>query len=733
MIIRTARLASASLFAIACMIGTGAQAQDASRTGTGGAAGPSAQTAPTDPGATLPADALNGSTGAQPANGAQGGLGDIVVTARKTSENLQRAPVSITAVSGAELQTRGISDAVSLAKILPNANLRTQAVVTQVFIRGIGTRTDLPNFANASAFLYNGVIVQRYGTFGLIYDLDRVESIAGPQGTLYGGSAAGGAVNLYTALPKHDFSGYLQGEYGSFNNVHVTGAQNVAVGDKLSLRGAVDYNRRDSYYKGGGGIASRNYYSAHVAALAKPTDSLTAHIFYTHGHDTGKPVTTVLTNPLPFPNDPYRIPATGAAGQPIDARFTYQNLRNDIVGANIAWNVAGGTLTYVPAYVHFVSDYNYFLGAAANMLQVYDRERQLSQELRFNRTFGPIKFTLGGFYLRDRIDFNDSQRRFTSPTASTNVLLNRTDQTNTTYAAFAQAIWSVTDRLRLTAGGRYTRDKIVASGVGSGGIPIVFDHAHSRPDYKLGIDYDLAPRVLTYFNFQSGYIQFGYNPDRVGTPIVPQSRLTALSGGFKSRFFDNRLELNVEGFRYIYKNFQAIAFVNLTGLSTVLNAPKSTIYGADINLRAKITPSLSGYVSMLAEHGRYTEFAGAGYNYSGNQLINAPDFNLQGGLENRFSLPNGAIVTARVDTQYTSGRYGGFENFPTQRQSSFHRTDVALAYTPASEVWSLEFFARNLEDRAVYTNISGGSLTAPATGGLEVPRTFGGKLSIKWR
>lgn len=189
----------------------------------------------------------------------------------------------------------------------------------------------------------------------------------------------------------------------------------------------------------------------------------------------------------------------------------------------------------------------------------------------------------------------------------------------------------------------------------------------------------------------------------------------------------------MEGFRYLYRNFQAIAFINATGLSTVLNAARSTIYGADISLRAKIVSDLSGYVGILAEHGRYDNFVGTGYNYSGNQLINAPDFNLQGGLENRFRLANGSSITARLDEQATSSRFGGFENLPTQRQASFHRTDIALVYAPASESWSLEFFARNLENAIVYTNISGGSATAPATGGLEAPRTFGGRVSVKWR
>lgn len=664
------------------------------------------------------------------------GLNDIVVTARKTSESIQRAPASIVAVGGEELQTRGITDAVSLAKILPSANLRTQGPVTQVYIRGIGTRSDLPNFQAASALLLNGVIVQRYGTFGLTYDLDRVESIAGPQGTLYGGSAAGGAINLYSDLPDDDFSGNVQAAYGNYNSVQVTGGQNLAVSDGLSFRIAGDYKRRDSFY--GNGMNAQNNWSGRVSALIKPSDNIRAHIFYQHGHDTGKPITNLVTNPPADPDHPFRLPAVGAAGNPLNGRETYQDNRNDILGANITLDVGNSTFTYIPAYVDFKAEYLYFSGPVGNKLYVYDREKQLSQELRWNGSAGPVKLTAGLFYLRNKTDFTDTQYRYTSPTTFNQVLLNITDQTNTSYAAFAQAVVSVTDALRLTAGARYSRDKIEATGTGAGGVRIGFNHAHSRPDYKVGVDYDVADHVLVYANLQSGYIGFGYNPDVGPTatnpqnPIVPESKLTAISGGLKSRFLDNRLELNVEGFHYLYKNFQAIQFVSATGLSTVLNADKSTIYGVDVNLRARITPTLSFNGAIVLQHARYNDFAGVGYDFSGNHMINAPDVNFQAGIEKRVDLESGATITGRVDTQYENGHYGAFNNLPTQRQKSFHRTDASITFAPAGDRWNIQFYVRNIEDATVFTTINGGSPTTPASGGLEPPRTFGGRLSFKW-
>ena len=658
-------------------------------------------------------------------------LQDIVVTARKTTENLQKAPASIVAVSGAELVSRGAVDLQSLEKFLPSANLRRQGPVTEVFIRGIGTRIDLPNFANASAFVYNGLVIQRYGTFGLLYDLDSVQSIAGPQGTLYGGSGAGGAINLFSARPHNDFSGYAEVEGGDYGTFEGTVAQNIAVASNLSLRGAFQYNRRDAYYSDD--INSQKNYSGRLSALYKPIDDVTINMFYNHGRDSGRPIVTLVTVPFLDPDHPYQLPSVGAAGNPINGRYTYQDNRNDIVGANVEIHAGANTFTYIPGYVNFVANYLTYTANAGNMLQVYDRERQHSEELRWNRQFGALQLTAGFFYLRNLTDFNDALHKFVSPTLFVPIPLNRTNQVNDSVAGYAQGIYSLTDKLRLTAGGRFSRDKIDAAGAGSGGVPIDYHHSHGHWDYKVGLDYDLARSVLIYGVVQTSYIPFGYNPDVAPRPTVPESRLFALSGGFKSRFLDNRLELNVEGFSYDYKNFQAVAFVAATGLSTVLNADKAKIYGADISLRASITPTTKLDAGVVLEHARYTDFAGLGYNYSGNRMIYAPSVNIVGGIGQDILLGVHGKLNARVDNHYSGSYFGNFNNFPNSKQGAFVKTDVALTYSPPNERWSVQGFVRNLENKAVFTTLSPGATpAATGTAGLEAPRTFGAQVRITW-
>ncbi len=661
-------------------------------------------------------------------------LEDIVVTARKTTENLQNAPAAIVAVSGADLVSKGVSDIQGLEKVMPSVNLRRQGPVTQVYIRGVGARTDLPNFSSGSAFVFNGIVIQRYGTFGLTFDLDRAESIAGPQGTLYGGTAAGGALNLYSATPAANNSGYVQVEVGNFNTRQIVAAQNLEVSDKVRLRGAFVYNKRDAYYSGG--MSSQDNYSGRLSALFKPTEDLTAHVFYSGGRDNGRPITTTLSYPLTNPSDPYMLPTAGPRGNPINGRLTRQDNQNDIYGANVEWRVGDNVITWIPAFVRFSADYEYFSGLAGNLLQVYDREQQHTQELRWNREFGAMKWSAGLYYLRNLTDFNDSSVRWTSATASSRVPLNETDQVNTSYAAYTQLVYSLNDATRVTAGARMTNDKIDATGLGASATPLrpfAFKRSQSRPDFKVGVDHDLGEDVMIYGNFQTGYIPFGYNPDVNPAALVPESDLTAFSGGIKSRFLENRLEINAEAYHYDYKHFQAIVFVNATGLSTVLNAETSTIYGIDLSVRARLTQNTRVNLAVVAQRAKYDKFEGIGYNYTGNRMIDAPKYNIHAGLEHRLSLGSAGDLVGRIDSHYTSDYFHNFNNFPLTRQRSYTKTDLSVTYEPLEGPWSLQGFIRNAEDEAVFTTLnSGATPTTPSAGGLEAPRTYGAQLKVRW-
>jgi len=670
-----------------------------------------------------------GVTSASAAGAMDEGVGDIIVTAQKVSESAQRAPAAIVAMTGAELEARGVTDLQDLQKVVPSANLLEQGNLIQVFVRGIGTRNDLPNFAASSAFLYNGITIPRYGNSGLIFDLGRIESIAGPQGTLYGGTAAGGAVNAYSALPKFDFSGSASAQFTNYDGVYLDAAQNLRLSDAVALRVAGTYGSHSSYY--GRDLDEPQSWSGRATLLIEPSDNFSAQIFYTHVEDKGEPSNTLVANPLVDPSDPWYIRPVGTAGNAVSGAYTRQDSHSNIISAIFELNVGDNNFTYIPGYVDATTDFEKFLGTSGSRgLQVYNHERQMTHEFRWNRNFGAVDVIAGVFYLKNNIDYNHGTLAFSSlPTVRTQV--NLTDQTNESMSVFGQAVISATDQLRFTLGGRLSKDKVDAVGQGTNNVPFDFRRSESHADYRLGVAYDIGPSVMAYANLQTGYIPFGYDADS-GTPasLVPTSDLTAYSGGVKSRFFNNKVELNTELFYYRYTDFQAIVFNNATATSTVLNAPLATLKGVDVNIRARPTPNFNFGGGVVYEKARYKDFKGVGatgpYNYDGNQMINAPDWNVLFGAEYIIGLGSFGELRARVDGHHSSSYYGNFTNVVNQRQGAYTTADASLTLVSSDERWSLRAFVKNIGNEPVFNTLSAGS------GSLQAPRTYGVRLSTSW-
>lgn len=675
--------------------------------------------------------AASGAAMAQTAAESGPRLEEVVVTARKIEENLQKAPASIVAVSGVMLEQEGITDPQELEKELPSASLRSNGPVVETFVRGVGSLLDDPNVSPAVAFVYNGIIVPRYGTSGLLFDVGSVQAIAGPQGTLYGGSAAGGAINVYSALPSNDYAGSSLLDGGAYSAAHVAINQNVPLSDTVSLRGAIDYSRHDGYQIFG--FDAQNRIQSRLSLLAEPTDNVTALFFFSGSHDSGQP-TASQSNPPYNSSNYYLLPPLGTAG-------TFQHTGGAIAGANIVWRVDGNVFTYIPGYVNVADSYNIVNVVGGNQLSARDEENQNSQELRWSRDVGAWKLSGGLFYLYNRTSFAGGIGLALSPTGPYfNIpIIDISSQADKTYAAYSQAVYSVTDRLRITVGARDSYDTISSVGFGVVGEtypPFAIHESKNTPDWKVGVDYDLAPRVLIYANAQTGYIPIGYEPVQKSSttnPLVPESRLLGFSGGVKSRFFDRRVEINSEFFYYDYRDFQAISFNGETGVSTVLSARRSTIYGDELSVRALLPDDSEFDVRLLLQSAHYNEFSGLGYEYSENQMADAPTGNVIAGLQHDVSLGGRGDLLGRVQTHYESGHYGDYSNWINTRQSAYTKTDLVLTYTPVRADWSVQTYVENVENRAVYGTLAPGNTPAtPATGALEPPRTYGVRIFTNW-
>ncbi|WP_293371898.1 TonB-dependent receptor plug domain-containing protein, partial [Phenylobacterium sp.] len=380
--------------------------------------------------------------------GGQATLEEVVVTARKVTEDLQEAPASIVAVSGSQLQAAGVVDVQGLEKFVPSANLRSEGPVVETFIRGVGSNIDSANVDEAVSYNYNGIVLSRFATAGLLFDVANVQVIAGPQGTLYGGTAAGGAINVTSARPKDDAAGAITLEGGNYARAHFSGFQDIPVSDMLSVRGAIDYDRRDGYETYG--FDAQDSIRGRLSALITPNDSASVLVFASGSYDDGKPA-VAINNPLYDSSNPWKVaPAGPTYANPVDPNYVQRTIETYVFGANADIAMGDNHFTYIPGFVHNIIGYQTYIGYFPH--PVKESEAQVSQELRWNRRFDALALSAGVFYLHDSVGMYGG---FGAPILPKPPYIAVTPsgqlrQDETSYAVFGQGVYSVTDKLRLT-------------------------------------------------------------------------------------------------------------------------------------------------------------------------------------------------------------------------------------------------------------------------------------------
>ncbi|MGL6224163.1 MAG: TonB-dependent receptor plug domain-containing protein, partial [Steroidobacteraceae bacterium] len=214
------------------------------------------------------------------ADDAGAGLETITVTAQKVTADLQKTTAAVTALPGNLLLQAGVYDIRAVQNLMPSVRFQAENASTELYIRGVGSTLDLPNIEPPNAFNFNGVYIPREGTSIGLFDIESIELLPGPQGTLYGRAALGGAVNVQFNRPTRELetSGLL--EVGDYSLLHGTIVQNLPVGETLALRGAFDYIEHDGYLRTG--ADSKQDYAARLAAVYEPNDDVDVYA-WVHG------------------------------------------------------------------------------------------------------------------------------------------------------------------------------------------------------------------------------------------------------------------------------------------------------------------------------------------------------------------------------------------------------------------------------------------------------------------
>jgi iron complex outermembrane recepter protein len=433
------------------------------------------------------------------------GIEEIIVTAQKRSESIQDVPLSITAVDGESLAERGVTNAVDFAKEIPNIQIKTGFAATNptIFMRGIGINDFSPASAGAIGVLVDEVFLNSTtGQLVQIYDLDRVEVLKGPQGTLYGRNTTGGVINFFTKKPGFDFDPSLQLTYGRYNEFNVEAASSIPiVDDKIAARVSVSLKRRDGYRRNlfnGERLNDVDQTAGRIQLLFQPTERLEILAKFEAGFNRSTFYTTEGLGIID--------PATGGACTPqqilqrdvcsnflgyIESRDTrvansnYADQKEDLdsytgrVGIN--WDGDSVALTSISSYVSNEAIIRQDIdGSPFRVLeQPFGRgyARQFTQEVRLASTSNDaFKWLVGGFYLTEKLDSFSAFEAFAefNPTPGVPYLdltgattggipVFRVDkfyrQNTRSFALFGQASYELTDRLKVTVGARYSWDR----------------------------------------------------------------------------------------------------------------------------------------------------------------------------------------------------------------------------------------------------------------------------------
>jgi iron complex outermembrane recepter protein len=691
------------------------------------------------------------------------GIADIVVTAQKRAENLQKTPAAVTAVSGTELVAQGIVNLSAAQELVPAARFHQEGNTTQVFLRGVGSNLDFANVQPSVAFNFNGIFIPREGTSVGFYDIERFEALPGPQGTLYGRSAIGGTVNVNFNRPVFDTTFSLLAEAGNYSLGHATVVANFKASDTLAVRAAVDFIYRDGYMETGSD--SKKEFSGRLSALYEPNDRVSLYwwgytaqkygatanlvnkgsraVFDASGALTG----FVYDENAFLRDDPYDdlrpgpLAVTAPFGQPTVSRQAYNNW---VTGAQLDIKLNDTTtLTYIPGYFYLDAETKiYWLG----VLPAYKRDKydSMTHELRLAGDTDRLNWLIGLYAYKTVQSGSGIVGTAVGPGGppilgtpfpffSSNVQRNRLRGA----AIFGQATYNLKDAFRVTAGGRYGLDDTKANGISLDDqvTPYSFDKTFRRFDYKVGLQYDVAERIMLYVQYQTGYQPGTFNEvaSRPGRDnLVRTGKLKSIAAGFKSRFFDNTLQINNEIFYSVYNDLAIQAYDASALFNPIFNAKKVTIPGNQLDILWQPTPDDRLNLSVSYIKARNKDFVTPqGVSFNGLSGPYAADWTISGGVSHDFQMRAG-YIRANVDARYESTWYADFVHNLGTRQDSYAKVNAGLTYYSEDDRWNIGIWGRNLTNKVVIAATAAAGIPGPATAYLDAPRTFGARAGYKF-
>jgi iron complex outermembrane receptor protein len=688
---------------------------------------------------------------------------EIIVTAVRREENLQRVPIAVTAFSGADLVAKGIDELYAIAQRVPSFVFDSQdQAEPNLYIRGVGSQQ--ANDAAAEmpiAIYFDDVYIGRSTAANFeLFDLERVEVLRGPQGTLFGRNASGGVIHLISQKPQDEFAGLVRATIGNYNRINLQAMVTGPGTDTVSYRLAASSRNRDGFVLNettGNDVADEQATSLRAALRFVPSDKLEINLSsdYTRERGTSSAHDTQFTSGFPVVSNP----------EPRVVNSLTDGLRErDIFGVTLRfdysmdWAVLSSITGYRDLDLH--ADW-YFAGndltdeSIESFNTNIEKSHQFSQEFRLAGSSDRMDWVAGVYYFDVSVSQIESFDQFFNGlfnglglpealwTIGNGLLTFNKEAGTDSWAVFAQGTYKLTDRLGLTAGVRHTEDTrkiavvatvqdgIVPLGALNAPIGISVPGGYSTGQVSQGwnattphfaLEFQSTDDLLLFVSATEGFKSGVFNGtastlEEALTPLDPEE-VWSYETGLKSQWSDDRLQINASAFYMDFKNLQLGTLI--PGQAIIRENAAALVKGLELEVLALATDRLTLQANYSYLNNKFTDEA-----KKGNVMPRSPKHKIN--ISGAYSAPVGAsnVLTARVDFLSQSKFFHEPDNRPSEIQESYNMIDASLQLSGANRAWTLSLWGKNLGDELVTRSQVAVAVIGQNYVNYAPPRTYG--------
>ena len=714
-------------------------------------------------------------------------LEEVIVTAQKREQSMQDIGISVTAFTGDELRALGYTNSTDITMQTPGLNItQFNQTLTNVNIRGVSQNDFADHFEPPIAAYVDGAYVSSMGAAHVqIFDMERIEILRGPQGTLFGRNATGGLIHYISAKPTEQFQGYGELTFAEYDQLKFEGAVSGPLTERVQGRLSVATNRHDGYVETNiGNVRDQDSIGVRGQLNAELTDDIDIWIKLHYQEDdtegNGYPFLPTTFDPANHflgrfvgenelatffdfiggtfttcpgcdasgfkgPKDPYNIS--------IDERGFFKRTISGVTG-RIDWDFNNITITSITDYLTMNKNYVEDSDGTPVPIVRFDTDQdldQISQELLIHGDHGIFNWTGGLYYLdidtnaRAGLDPFELGPLIGLPFSVPLVTFSNAHLDVQSWAIFGHIEYRLNPHWSVIGGLRYTKDEktmdyTVSDNFGTfqqfntNTFPSLAKQKYSNVSAKAELDWTPSVDTLVYASYSRGHKSGNFVTPFIGPitdfSIFPheQEVLTSYEVGVKSTLLDGRLQVNISGFYYDYKDYQASFFVQLAQVISNLDAEA---YGGEIELTFHPTDELELRLGASFIESEVFDVGLPDGALLDRELPYSPAFTVNGIARYSWSVPIGTL-TAQVDFKYSDEFCFSVLCHPTEEEGAYLIGNAKLSGTTKDDRWTVSAFVRNIGNEEYAAYRLDASFTGFSNYVVAPPRWFGGSISYRW-